>query len=46
MLSRHNNDAVLHQKTVAIETQLVYQIGLADVMRTLYSVENKDTAAI
>jgi hypothetical protein len=43
---RHHIDAVLHQKTVAIETKLVYQIILFDVMRTLNSIATKGSAAI
>ena len=46
MSGRHNIDAVLRQRTVATETQSVYQISLSDVMRTLNSVETKVSAAI
>jgi hypothetical protein len=43
---RHDVDAVLHRKTVAIETQLVYQNILSDVMRTLNAIEINVSAAI
>jgi hypothetical protein len=43
---RHNIKAVLYQKTVAMETQLVYQIRLSDVICTVNSIETKGSAAI
>jgi hypothetical protein len=43
---RHNFGAVLHRKTVAIETQLIYQIILSDVMRTLNVIETKVSPVI
>jgi hypothetical protein len=46
MSDRHNIDGVLHQKTVAIETQSVCQISLSNVMRTVNSIETKGAAAI
>ena len=42
----HNINAVLHRKTLAIQTQFVYQITLSDVMRTINSIETKFSAAI